>query len=100
MKPLQVLYFYDEPLIFTATLLGLKRLVLLTDRQENRVTYVAATPGDALIAAVIANTLPLYDAFQVGPFLSITTDATSMEIEDIDAIDPAMLPTPGITLHP
>jgi hypothetical protein len=61
----RTLYFFDQPLLFTARLNGGALWAFTLDRQEGRNgTYHAAPTTEEIVAAVEANALPVSALFQ------------------------------------
>lgn len=97
------LYFYDQPILFTADFHGATRLVtLLNDKQDEdgvwRAELFAATPTAEMIDDVSNNRRQFCDVYSQGPFFKLTRTGNMCTAEQVEALDPDVLPKPGVFL--
>ncbi|MCE6957871.1 hypothetical protein LAZ40_02210 [Cereibacter sphaeroides] len=103
LEPVDILYFHDGPILFTARIEGETRLVALTaldlGPDGRGMEYHVASPTSEMLEEVCANARPLRDAFLAGPFFLIRWRADGdATIESIAEIDRKHLPKPGALL--
>ncbi|MCE6957872.1 hypothetical protein LAZ40_02215 [Cereibacter sphaeroides] len=104
LDPVDILFYYDGPILFTARIEGETRLVFLTDMNQGAdrkgSEFHVASPSPELLREVRSNWRPLRDSHVQAPFFRIlwTTEA-GPQIEEIAAIDERFLPDEGVLLH-
>lgn len=99
----EVLYDFEQPMLFTATLHGEKYLATLIDDDDDIQTYMAAVVGDEVISAMAEGRLSVYGAFNsAGNINVISTDFewNILKIEDRSVIEMGKyMAKPGCGLH-
>jgi hypothetical protein len=81
----QTLYFYDQPLLFTARLNGGELWAFtLSDQKDANGTYMGAPTTEATVAAVEANALPVSALFVAhAPIHTVEVRYTDVYEEDV-----------------
>jgi hypothetical protein len=98
----EILYWYDQPLIFTAIIEDELRLLIIEDEYPDHTTYLAASPTPEQMEQLKTDKLPVFDAFQQGPFYRVIyyfNQDNDITVTELDHLDPKSLSNPGVMLH-